>query len=271
MKKAYSCIVMLLTGLFACQGLAFAQFHGYRAATPFEEGFAVTSGERELSFLDRTGVKTGTVSLPKNISPGTIVSLGTGLLVVGGKEIICISKTGSLLGSVIVPCAGNIVGLALSERFLFGITDAGEILRSEDGTEWTVQDFNATYQGYYSSVDFRCIAVSEAEVMVAGITSDGGTAVFTSTMGEVWSPRPLNYKQEGKIYEFTGTPYGLVWNPWEECFDMLCDAGTVLSLPSCSHCNRVKQFRANELFALAFNGDRALLLGADGFQDILTR
>ena len=31
----------------------------------------------------------------------------------------------------------------------WAVTDAGEILRSADGTAWTVFDFNARYAGYY--------------------------------------------------------------------------------------------------------------------------
>src|SRR5574343_614314 len=35
-----------------------------------------------------------------------------------------------------------------------GITDTGKIAVSEDGSSWTVIDFNAVYAGYYPHTDF---------------------------------------------------------------------------------------------------------------------
>ena len=40
----------------------------------------------------------------------------------------------------------------------WAVTDAGEILRSPDGSAWTVFDFNANYAGYYPRMRFLAVA-----------------------------------------------------------------------------------------------------------------
>ena len=49
----------------------------------------------------------------------------------------------------------------------WAVTDAGEILRSADGSAWTVLDFNAEYAGFYPRMDFRGVAAGGGSVMVA--------------------------------------------------------------------------------------------------------
>src|SRR5574344_27721 len=57
-----------------------------------------------------------------------------------------------------------------------GITDTGKIAVSEDGSSWTVIDFNAVYAGYYPHTDFIDIASGGGCIAALGIISDPAPA-----------------------------------------------------------------------------------------------
>ena len=121
----------------------------------------------------------------------------------------------------------------------WAVTDAGEILRSSDGSAWTVFDFNAEYAGYYPRMDFRAVAAGGGSVMVAGLDADGHLAVFTSSRGTVWSPRTLEYARAGERYVLDVTPASLSYDDQRDSFILHGVDGALFEMPGCSHCNQL--------------------------------
>lgn len=121
----------------------------------------------------------------------------------------------------------------------WAVTDAGEILRSADGADWSVFDFNAQYDGYYPRMDWRAVAAGGGSVMVAGLDPDGHLAVYTSSRGTVWSVRDLDYTRAGERYVLDVTPSSLSYDAQRDSFILQAVDGTRFEMPGCSHCNQL--------------------------------
>ena len=152
----------------------------------------------------------------------------------------------------------------------WAVTDAGEILRSADGSAWTVLDFNAEYAGFYPRMDFRAVAAGGGSVMVAGLDPDGHLAVFTSSRGTVWSVRSLEYSEEGEQKVLDVTPCSLSYDPLRDSFFLCGSRGTLFEMPGCSHCNRLTRYPADTLYVRIQAGFNALLLGSGGWRQVET-
>ena len=150
----------------------------------------------------------------------------------------------------------------------WAVTDAGEILRSPDGAAWTVFDFNAQYAGYYPQMSWRAVAAGGGSVMVAGLDADGHLAVYTSSRGNVWSARSLEYSEDGERGVLDVTPVSLSYDPLRDSFFLCGSGGTLFEMPGCSHCNRLTRYPADTLYARIQAGFQALLLGSGGFRKV---
>ena len=148
----------------------------------------------------------------------------------------------------------------------WAVTDAGEILRSEDGAAWTVFDFNAAYDGFYPRMRFLAVAAGGGSVMVAGLDPDGHLAVYTSSRGTVWSGRSLDYAEGGVRQVLDVTPVSLSYDPLRDSFFLCGTQGTLFEMPGCSHCNRLTRYPADTLYVRIQAGFSSLLLGSGGFR-----
>lgn len=156
------------------------------------------------------------------------------------------------------------------EGLQWAVTDAGEILRSADGSAWTVLDFNAEYAGYYPRMDFRAVAAGGGSVMVAGLDPEGHLAVYTSSRGTVWSVRSLEYSEAGERQVLDVMPSSLSYDPLRDSFFLCGSGGTLFEMPGCSHCNRLTRYPADTLYVRIRAGFNALLLGSGGWRQVET-
>lgn len=150
----------------------------------------------------------------------------------------------------------------------WAVTDAGEILHSADGMAWTVLDFNAQYAGFYPQMDFRAVAAGGGSVMVAGVDAEGHLAVYTSSRGSVWSPRSLDYTEEGEHLVLDVTPCSLSYDSLRDSFFLCGTGGTLFEMPGCSHCNRLTRYPADTLYVRIRAGFNVMLLGSGGFRKV---
>ena len=150
----------------------------------------------------------------------------------------------------------------------WAVTDAGEILRSADGSSWTVLDFNAEYAGYYPPMDWRAVAAGGGSVMVAGLDPGGHLAVYTSSRGTVWSARTLEYTEAGEPHVLDVTPCSLSYDSLRDSFFLCGSGGTLFEMPGCSHCNSLTRYPTDTLYVRIQAGFNALLLGSGGFREV---
>jgi hypothetical protein len=166
---------------------------------------------------------------------------------------------------------GNIVGLSARIADCYGVTDAGEIIHTTNGTEWTVFDFNREYAGFYASCRFTGVTAADSRIAVAGEQADGSPAVFFSARGQVWTQAVLQYEDnQGRDGYLTEVPRALYYDRPQDRFVLACGKGTLLTLPSCSHCNRLILLPAAGLEGIAGNEHTLVIVGEDFCMETIT-
>jgi len=161
---------------------------------------------------------------------------------------------------------GNIVSLSSRASECFGVTDQGEILRSADGIHWSVFDFNNYYKGYYKPCQFTCVLAEENQLAVAGKYDDGSPVLMLSSQGSVWTERSLNFTDDGGgLSTLIGIPTSICQDAAEDRLLLACSKGQVMSIPSCSHCNKLLSVSSEDFSGISNNGNFWLIVG-DGFR-----
>ena len=232
-----------------------------RSALPLEDGF-LAAGEC-LAWLDAEGnvLKTHPVEVP-------LVSMAdcggqTYALDTLGREILRLSPDGEIEERIKPPVAGRLRALASNRGMLMAVTDVGEILTRYDGRNWKVVAFNMQYAGYYPRMTWTAVAAGGGSIMVAGVREDGTPAAFVSSRGTVWSQRELDYPEK-----LDCRPVSLSYDELRDRFCLTGTGGVLLEMPGCSHCNSLKRYPVDTLYARACSGFKVLLLGSGGFRKV---
>lgn len=252
---------LLLCGIGAARGQEVRLY----AAVPDSAGF-VAVGE-VFAHLDAEGHVIDTVSLDVPIiSLAGLDGWYYGVDTIG-KEILMVHETGVVVAHIEPPLNGRLRAIASDGTTLWAVTDAGEIISSENGFIWKSFDFNSQYAGFYPVMDLRAVAAGGGSIMVAGLTPDGRPAAFTASgSGRVWSERLLNYTRQGRPLNFHGVPVALAFDAIQDSFYMLCEEGQMFRMPACSHCNSLDIYPVATLYARVPLGFDVLILGNDGFR-----
>jgi hypothetical protein len=206
-----------------------------------------------------TKVESGT---EKNING---IAFKNEILIAGAdKGTLLISKDGKSWNVIHLEVKGNIVSVTANDSFFFGITDSGEIFRSDDGLNWEIKDYNKEYSGYNKSCTFKKVLATKNRIVIMGRHDDGSPAVLFSSLGNVWTERSLNYKDDHGIIRFlTNEPNDITYDSVRDQFILACDNGEVFSLPSCTKCNVSVMASTNDLYAIICTNNLLLSAGED--------
>jgi hypothetical protein len=159
-----------------------------------------------------------------------------------------------------------VVSLSARENECFGVTNTGEVIRSADGTSWSVFDFNQTYAGYYPTCSFSKICVTIDQIAVIGRQENGAPVMMLSSQGSVWTDRPLNYyDQEGRMVYLEEIPNDIVFDTDQDFFILACTNGKMMTIPSCSHCNELFEIATSDLKAIVVSGNNLIFAGDNYF------
>ena len=259
----------LLT-LFLLAGSLLARGQDLRTGVATPDGGFLVAGEY-LAWLD---AEANTLKIkPLDCSLTSLVAVGEDLYALDteGLYLLRLDPDGGVAEQKKLPVKGSLRALYADGPVLWAVTDAGEIAHRKDASDWTVFDFNAEYDGFYPSMDFRAVAAGGGSVMVAGLRPDGTPAAYTSARGTVWSERTLDYSDQGQPCLFTAEPISLSYDASQDRFYLAGTGGALLALPSCSHCNALTRYPTDTLFARIAAGTKNLLLGSDGFRRVEER
>ncbi|MDR0954924.1 MAG: hypothetical protein LBM20_06050 [Rikenellaceae bacterium] len=273
---------------------------GYRAVIGDEDGF-VAAGSDGVYYLTPTGEVVRSVTF-SDVTLNCLIFCGETLLAAGDRGVLLIAPKGEepqqvesgttanircltlfqgyvvagtdggtvLIGDqagffegVTLALKGNIVSLSGGALGCYGVTDRGEIIRSDDLVNWDILDFNAFYNGYYPPRRFTGVWVADRQVAVAGVSEQGAPVLSLSSGGSVWTERSLDYTDSrGMPALLQEAPRAIIYEAARERFLLACDRGTVMSVPSCSHCNeRFDLPTDNALKALTQHNGTILLVG----------
>ncbi len=190
-----------------------------------------------------------------------------GMILAGADNglVLCCGKNGTF-DSIPLPLKGNIVSLSARPADCYGVTDAGEIIRTRDGMNWDVLDFNQKYSGFYGTCYFRKVLVTENRIAVAGVRDDGLAVLFFSHLGGVWTERSLSYTDNlGKTNYLTNAPNDILYDKLEDEFFLACDEGKLIRLLSCTQCNILIILSGDDLEAITGNGGNLVITGENFF------
>jgi hypothetical protein len=227
-----------------------------------DEHSVIVAGDKGALWISRDSgkfrkVESGTGN---NINSLTVFS---GKIIAGADQGEIITGDGRNSFKKIKPgLKGNIVSVSASENGCYGVTDEGEIIHSVNGTDWDVLDFNQFYSGYYKPCRFTRILVTERRLAVSGIRDDGSPVLYFSSKGNVWTDRPLNFKDELGIDCFLeAIPNDLLYDEPADQFILACSQGRLMKLPSCSHCNTLAVLCGENLEGISLIENKLLAVG----------
>jgi hypothetical protein len=188
----------------------------------------------------------------------------------GGGELR-IGNPGNPFKSIRLELKGNIVSLSSGASGCYGLTDRGEIIYTTDGLNWTIFDFNDVYKGYYKACSFVKILAAANQIVVAGKNEDGLPVLFFSSKGNVWSERPLIYTDEkGFNADLVDIPNDIYYDNSKDQFILVCTNGKLMTIPSCSHCNKLYEISGNNLTGISGNENNIIVVGDNNYFRIIT-
>ncbi len=261
---------------------------------PGEQFTCILQWEEELilggsSLCRYDGQQIEKIDFPLQVSA---ISIFRGSLIVAshsptapGGKLFCFTSTGTLSSvtspsgssssgkpylELPVPARDEIISISSSSQDIYAVTKQGEILHSRDLRSWRVKDFNEEYKGFYPTLQIASVAVGEYSVAIAGTDERGAPAVYTSTLGNIWNHRTLSYTERGTPLSLEAQPLSIIYDTEADRYLLLCREGTILTLPSCSHCNRLYHFPANEIFDIVQTGQGSYFaVGADSYAGVI--
>lgn len=229
------------------------------------EEFALVAGEGGSILLTEDGVvfekaETGT---DRDING---IAARQDMIVAGADGGTLLVSVNSKSWNIIEPgVRGNIVSVAAGASMFIAVTDEGEIIKSDDGLSWKVTDYNKEYSGFYKPCMFHEVLAAGSNIVICGKHSDGSPAVITSTLGNVWTERLLNFRDDhGNIGFLTNCPNSVAYDQQRDQYIMACDKGEIFSLPSCTKCNASAIISGDDLHAIACLDD-ILFCGGEAF------
>jgi hypothetical protein len=290
--------------LFICLSLDLpAAYEGYSDAAPYHDMFLAVGTGGRIDCFDKSGTRIRTfVSQQNNLNcaavrdrlafaggdRGTVLWSADGeafelantgttkningmaarkdLIIAGAdKGVLLVSADGKSWSMIEPGVTGNIVSVAASESYFMAVTDEGEILKSDDGLAWEVTDYNEKYSGYYKPCVFSGILAEGNTIVICGRHYDGTPAVITSTLGNVWAERLLNYRDDHGVLRFlSNLPNSIAYDRERDQHILACDKGEIFSLPSCTKCNASAIVSGSDIYAIACH-DGVLFCGGRGF------
>lgn len=279
-----------------------ANVNGYTDITYFDNGFVAVGSDGRIDRISKDGKvtrsekiagesftsilavehqlfvagKNGTMLASSDNNPFGKINSGTtnhiNSLTLFNKKIIAGTDGGEILigstdgnfSTISLNLKGNIVSLSAGETACYGVTDQGEIMSSTDGISWNIFDFNAVYAGFYKPCRFAKILAATYNIAVAGIYEDGSPVLMFSTQGNVWAERTLDYNDaQANHVSLNDAPNDIFYDSQRDLFYLACNNGTIMSIPSCSHCNKAARLTSKNLTAIWCVGDILMVTGTN--------
>lgn len=180
-------------------------------------------------------------------------------------EILIGSDIGELK-RILLNLKGDIVSLSANTTHCYGVTNTGEIIHSGDGKNWSIFDFNEAYKGFYKSCRFKKVLVSENQISIIGVQEDGLPVMFYSSRGTVWTQRNLIYTDnEGVTSLLNDIPNDIFYDASQDRFILVCDNGKVMTIPGCTHCNKLFELGTENLNCIARNENSLIVAGKNNY------
>lgn len=281
----------------------FSVSRGYRAITAFEDYFIAVGSNGRMDRINKSGdvfliENTSKTNLNSVIAVNqNVVAVGDGgiiLISTDGEKysklksgttenINCISsfkgiliaatKQGTILlnksdiwSSTKLSLKGDIISISAGATFCVGVTNKGEIIKTSDGLNWSIFDYNVEYAGYSKKCLFKSVVVTDNCIAVTGQHEDNTPVLLFSSAGNAWAERSLYYTDaHGKNHALTNLPNNICFDSINDQFFMACDNGEIFCLPACSKCNTSFTVTDKNLQGIVCSDNKLILIGDNYF------
>lgn len=171
-----------------------------------------------------------------------------------------------------------IIAIAANEYYCMAITIDTDIFVSSDGVNWDLENFNTAYDGYYEKHVFTNIINFNQTFFILGFpmeNPDCPLIMFSDSGGEVWMFKNLTEINDQAPEDY----FPMVINDlclmeeqflpeeqiyFEEQILAACNNGRILSITSCSKCNKLTEDTSDVDFrSLALSNDKMIAVGND--------
>lgn len=182
----------------------------------------------------------------------------------GGE--IAVGNESGLFKTTQLDLKGEIVSISANTTDCYGVTDKGEIIHSRYGISWSVFDFNKTYEGFYKTCQFTKVLATEKQISIIGKQDDGMPVMFYSNRGTVWTQRNLVYADENGVSSLLNDNINdIYYDVAKDQFILICNHGKMMTIPSCSHCNKLFEVSSANLKSIAGNENSLIVVGENGY------
>jgi len=224
--------------------------------------FAVGTEGTILTSSDGKACQKMVSGTDKNING--ITSFNGNLIGSADDGTILIMENENSWKNIQLPLKGNIVSVSAGNSFCIGVTNKGEIIKTTDGINWDIFDYNKEYAGYNQPCSFKNVLITTNRIAIIGQHEDGSPVVLFSSLGKVWTERSVNYTDDrGIIQLVTNLPNDICYDAAGDQFFLVCDNGQVLNLPSCTKCNRSFTINEHNLYGIMHNENTLMIVGDD--------
>ncbi len=277
---------------------------GYLDITSYGKDFIAVGSNGRIDRIDANGIKT-TIPIPVSINLIAVITANNLIYIAGDSgtmlrssdgesfrsfptgctkklndivffkgRIIAASDSGEIISSVDgekwsrkrIKVTGNIVSLAANASFCIGITNKGDILKSSDGITWSIFDYNNVYAGFNKHCSFTRIAIGGNRIAIIGRHDDGLPALLFSSVGEVWTDRPLFYTSDDESAQLLQNQLiDISYDDKADQYLILCDHGIIFTVPSCIKCNRLFKVSEKQLYTLLLQEGAVIIAGENYF------
>lgn len=289
-------LLLLLAGCERSGGMAAQLDRGYLDTVPYALGFLAVGTEGRMDCIEPDGrivqMTTGTdrTLMAVDTQEDTVVAVGKGgtallleedgvlsTLETGVKSdlySVCFFNESCFIGTdrgallktvdlrnwerVVLPVEGAVTGLAENGERCIAVTDQGETATTLDGITWTTLDYN---EYYGQLVTFHGIEACPPAFLAYGVDKTGAGRVLTTVEGGVWSDRAPLTEEELDAGVAAPTVSAICWDG-QQAYVTRMD-GQVLTMPSCTSCNKLQQIGDAPLLTTAHNGGKLLFAGRE--------
>lgn len=155
---------------------------------------------------------------------------------------------------------GTVTGLAANEERCILVTDQGETATTTDGENWSLLNYNE----YYSeNISFRNLESCGSGFVALGDDETGMERGLETLEGGVWAERGFLTQEEEENGMTPAKVSSVCWDG-EQAYGARLD-GQVLTMPSCTKCNKTQQVGEGELYAAACN-EKFLLFAGENYE-----
>lgn len=241
----------------------------FKSILAIQQQFLILSSNGQILLFENDS-SFHTIHKPSNNTINCITLFKNRIIAGCDEGELLIGNNENSLKSIQLELKGNMVSLSAGINDCWGVSDQGEIIHSKDGLNWIVFDFNSVYKAYYKACSFIKVECTPDQIAVIGKNSDGSPVLFFSSKGNVWSERVLNYtSEEGAADSLNDIPTDICYDAANDQFLLTCANGRLMTIPSCSHCQKVYQISLENLNAIAGNESKIMVVGTNNFVQMM--